>query len=69
MEKDPSVPVEVPVVLPFTVIDAPATARLSLRETTLPVIVRSCADNNVPKNNEGIMSKQLILDMRSCFIL
>src|SRR4029079_17996895 len=67
-EKDPSAFVDAPVVLPFTEIDAPATPRLSLMETTLPVMVRSCADDNIPKNNRGIISKQLNFDMRSCFI-
>jgi hypothetical protein len=67
MEKDPSAPVAVPVVLPFTEIDTPARPTLSVVEITLPVIVRSCANENIPKNNKGIISKQLIFDMRSGF--
>src|SRR5687767_4388789 len=59
MEKDPSCAVDVPVALPFTVIVTPVTAELSLEETTLPVIVRSCANNDVPNSNMGIINKHL----------
>ena len=69
MEKDPSSPVEVPVVLPLTEIDTPAKPAFSLAEITLPVIVRSWANNNVPKSNKGTVSKQLSLDISSDFIL
>src|SRR5436190_1011937 len=66
-EKDPSWAVDVPPVLPFTVTDAPARPTLSLAETTLPVIVRFCANTNVPKNNKGIVSKQVRLDISRVF--
>jgi len=45
---------------PFTEIVAPGTPVLSLVETTLPVIVRFCANNNVPKSKKGIISKYLV---------
>jgi hypothetical protein len=70
MEKDPSALVDVPPGLPFTEIDTPVKPTLSLVETTLPVIVLSCADKNVPKSNRGIIiSKQLGLGISRGFIL
>jgi hypothetical protein len=67
MEKDPSAPVDVPVVLPLTVTDTPLRPAFWLAEATLPVMVRSWANRAVPHNNEKLTSNVLGFSISSIF--